>query len=124
MREVWRQLDKCVGALGDAPSDAHLHRVRIRAKRVRYAAEAMVPIFDDEAKAFAARVEALQTILGDQHDAVIACERLRAQRWEDADAAFTAGELAAIEAACANEGRAGWRACWEHAERKRAHFWR
>src|SRR5207253_10858010 len=43
-RRDWKQLRKGVAALPDQPADPELHRIRILAKRVRYAAEATEPI--------------------------------------------------------------------------------
>src|SRR5438270_5415569 len=42
-RRDWKQLRKGVAALPDQPADPELHRIRILAKRVRYAAEASEP---------------------------------------------------------------------------------
>src|SRR5262249_33919452 len=39
----WRKLDRGVSAIGEPPTDAALHEVRIRAKRARYATEAASP---------------------------------------------------------------------------------
>jgi CHAD domain-containing protein len=46
-----------------------LHRLRIRAKRLRYALEALDGIGGDAARALANRLADLQTVLGDQRDA-------------------------------------------------------
>src|SRR5207249_11170533 len=48
----WRQLARAVGRLGPEPGDAALHRVRIRAKRARYAAEAVAPVVGARARRF------------------------------------------------------------------------
>jgi hypothetical protein len=40
----WRHLRAAVNRAGKHPDDAELHTVRIRVKRVRYAADAVVPI--------------------------------------------------------------------------------
>jgi CHAD domain-containing protein len=70
MRPVWRRLRKDVRRAGDAPSDGDLHRIRIKTKHLRYAAEALAPVAGRGAKRMARRAEALQTQLGKQHDAV------------------------------------------------------
>jgi CHAD domain-containing protein len=49
-----------------------LHEARKAAKRARYAAEAVEPVFGKQARRFAKRMKAVQSVLGDQHDAVIA----------------------------------------------------
>jgi CHAD domain-containing protein/DNA-binding transcriptional regulator YiaG len=50
--------------------DAALHEVRKAARRARYAAEAAKPVLGRRARQFAKRMKAVQSILGDQHDAV------------------------------------------------------
>src|SRR5581483_4295957 len=44
VRRPWSHLEKAVDALADDHSDDALHQVRIRAKRCRYAAEAVAPV--------------------------------------------------------------------------------
>lgn len=121
----WRRLRGAVLDAGVHPSDDALHQIRIRAKRCRYAAEAVAPVFGEPAKAFARAVAALQDVLGGQHDAVVAEGWLRqaaasARRSE----AFAAGQLAAIERARAAAARERWREAWASASRKRLRFWR
>ena len=53
VRRPWHRLAKRAKALGDEPTDAQLHEIRIRTKRVRYAAEAAAPIVGKPARAFA-----------------------------------------------------------------------
>jgi len=50
--------------------DAMLHEGRKAAKRARYAAEAARPAVGKEARKFARRMKAVQSVLGDHHDAV------------------------------------------------------
>jgi CHAD domain-containing protein len=49
-----------------------LHEARKAAKRARYAAEAVVPAFGKQARRFATRMKAVQSVLGDHQDAVTA----------------------------------------------------
>ncbi len=65
-----------------------LHGVRKAAKRVRYAAEPLVPLYDDNALGMVRAHEQIQTLLGDHHD------RTEAQRalLELGDRAAAAGE--------------------------------
>ncbi len=51
-------------------SAADLHAVRKAAKRVRYAAEALVPLYGTDAERMVRAHERIQTVLGDHHDAV------------------------------------------------------
>jgi len=50
--------------------DVALHETRKAAKRARYAAEAVQPVFGRKARRFASRMKAVQSILGDHQDAV------------------------------------------------------
>lgn len=122
IRPAWKRLAKAIRAAGRKPADAQLHRIRIRAKYVRYAAEALVPVAGRPAKRFARRVEALQTHLGRVHDAVNAATALHAQL-DDPERAFLAGELAALELADAARRRRDWRRCWKRVAEKDVRFW-
>ncbi|HEX2118643.1 MAG TPA: CYTH and CHAD domain-containing protein, partial [Acidimicrobiales bacterium] len=94
----WRKLRRTVDALGDDPAPEDLHRVRIRAKRARYAAEAAAPVVGKKAAAFAGAMAKVQTVLGDHQDAMVAEAWLRSAV-EGADAALSlaAGELIAVQ---------------------------
>jgi CHAD domain-containing protein len=70
--------------------DAALHEVRKAAKRARYAAEAARPVLGKPARRFAKRMKAVQSVLGDHHDAVNA----RATAREIGVQAHLAGENA------------------------------
>jgi CHAD domain-containing protein len=118
MRDAWRSLCKAVRHAENAPTDAHLHRVRIKAKRVRYAAEALHAFLGAPARRLAHRVARLQDVLGEQHDAVVAAARLRRTTWDGA-LAFVAGELAALEHTDALRARERWARCWRRAKRRR-----
>jgi CHAD domain-containing protein len=120
----WKRLAKAVRRAGPDPDDGELHKIRIRAKRVRYAAEAVVPVVGKDAKRFAAAAEALQEVLGEQHDAVVAEEWLRAAARSAGRAeALVAGQLIAAERAKAADGRAAWRPVWKALARKRLRAW-
>ena len=117
----WKKLRKAVGALPDDADDDALHQIRIKAKRCRYAAEAIAPVFGKPVARFAKRVEALQTVLGELHDAVVAEQRLRQIKGEAH--AFVAGGLAAIEAQAASKVRDSWRKVWKKAAKKKLRSW-
>jgi CHAD domain-containing protein len=113
-------------ALGDDPLDVELHAARIRAKRVRYAAEAVAPAVSKGAKRFASAVADLQDVLGEHQDAVVAGQWLRSHvpTGEGATAAaFVAGELAAWEDVAAQESREAWPAAWKRARRRSLRKW-
>jgi len=114
IQRPWRALRSNVVALSDPPTDGELHAVRIAAKRCRYAAEAAVPLLGERAATFAAAASALQTVLGDQHDAVVAEDWLRtwARRTRSSRSAFAAGEMAGLERADADRLRDRWPKAW------------
>lgn len=120
LQSSWRKLRNAVHRRSHPPADAELHRIRIRAKRTRYVAEACAPTSGKSARRFARCVEELQSALGEQHDAVVAYGRLRELATET-ELAFIAGELAALSLRDAEHGRHGWRDVWRAAERER--FW-
>jgi CHAD domain-containing protein len=114
-----------VKSLGPAPTDVELHDVRIRTKRVRYAAEAVTPLVGKQARAFAAAAAALQEALGDLNDAVVAERWLRewASRSRSSRGVFAAGELAGLEQAAAQRSRARWRKAWRGLASPRLRSW-
>jgi CHAD domain-containing protein len=117
----WRQLRKGIAALPEQPADSDLHRIRILAKRVRYAAEAAEPIAGKLATRSAEAAAALQDVLGDHQDSVTAQQWLReAGR---GPRAFVAGELTALERETAAYDRASWHDAWKKLGRKRLRRW-
>jgi CHAD domain-containing protein len=126
VKKPWKKLRGAVEELGDDPADEALHAVRIRAKRCRYAAEAVAPAVGKEAKNFARAVEGLQEVLGEHQDAVVAGQWLRTHAADGGgrvERAFVAGELAALEDVAARESRAQWPAAWAEARRGRLRRW-
>jgi CHAD domain-containing protein len=101
-----------------------LHEVRIRAKRCRYAAEAVAPVVGAPARRFAKRIAAVQDVLGAHHDAVVAAEWLRdaATHAPTADR-FAAGALAGMVRLDEEAARAAWPAAWAAARRKQLRSW-
>lgn len=111
-REPFTKLRRAVRRLPRRPADAQLHRVRILAKRSRYAAQAVAAVAGAPAQEFAAAAAELQTILGEHQDAVTT------EAWLESllllgPASFVAGRLAGLERAAALHERARWREAWE-----------
>jgi CHAD domain-containing protein len=121
----WKKLRKAVRKAGDDPDDHQLHQTRIRAKRARYAAEAVEPVIGKPAERFADAAADLQDVLGDQHDAVVGEAWLRqaAARAARRDEALVAGLLAAADRAGADAARAAWRPAWKALDRKKLRSW-
>ena len=118
----WKKLCKAIAQLHDNAQDEQLHRVRIKAKRCRYAAEAIVPVGGKPIARFARRVQRLQRILGELHDAVVVEQRLREIKG-DREEMFAAGTLAALESLAADEARSSWRKAWKKASKKSLRAW-
>jgi CHAD domain-containing protein len=118
----WRRLRSAVKNLADPPADADLHRIRILAKRARYAAEAVAPVAGDRAAAFARAAAKLQTILGEHQDSVTAQAWLRGTRISGRRA-FVAGELIAMEHVAAEDARKKWPKIWKSLDRKNLRDW-
>lgn len=124
MEGPWKHLDRICSELGSSSTDAELHEARIRAKRVRYAAETMIPIYGKPARRFARRAADLQTVLGEHQDAVLAIGWLRAQAGgTTARGAFVAGELAGVEHLAQAHAREAWPAAWKALRPKKYRFW-
>ncbi|HEY8674955.1 MAG TPA: CHAD domain-containing protein, partial [Candidatus Dormibacteraeota bacterium] len=122
-RRPWRRLREYVAALDDNPDDPHLHRIRILAKRARYAADACVPALGAAAATCAAHLADLQTILGEHHDAVVTREWLRRQAVGATDVSFVAGQLAALELVRLGDANKRWRDAWAAASRRQDWRW-
>jgi CHAD domain-containing protein len=120
----WRHLRDAVEGLDDQPTDEALHEIRIRAKRCRYAAEAVAPVVGKQAREFARGIAAVQDVLGEHQDAVVAEHWLRAVAGTaDARESFVAGELTALERDAAARARDEWWGVWRAARRKRLRAW-
>ena len=118
-------LSKSAAALGSGSSDAAFHATRIDAKRVRYGAEVLASVFGKRATRFASAAGALQEVLGEHQDAVVAMAWLadRGIEAEDQAVAFTAGRLAELESASRARARKRWPKSWKRLERSKR-FWR
>ncbi len=114
----WRAVRRQVRRAGSDPTPAQLHRIRIRSKQLRYAAEAATPIIGAPARRTGSAAERVQTVLGEHHDAVAAEEWLREQ-WAD-DSSFTvapavvfeAGRLVAEARQRQRESEGSWKDAW------------
>jgi CHAD domain-containing protein len=120
-REPWKRLKRAHAKLGDRPTDASLHALRIRTKRARYAVEAISgAVGGDEPRKFAAALTALQDALGAHQDAAVAVA------WVDdhvagmnPPAAYAAGVIAGLLRADAQTSRDSVPDAWHGAARPR-----
>jgi CHAD domain-containing protein len=123
VRRPWKHLSRVVATLGPEPTDGELHRVRILAKRCRYAAEAVAPLTHPSAGPFAKAIAEVQTVLGDHQDTVVAEAWLREAAASAPAAGIAAGLLIAAERARRSELRARWPEVWRHASAKKLRKW-
>lgn len=91
----FKKLRKAIRRLGDRPGDTDLHRLRIEAKRVRYAAELAEGIAGKAVSRFIQRAKRLQNLLGVHQDAVMAEGQVRSflEHARGVRAAFAAGRM-------------------------------
>lgn len=121
-RKPWRALRREVQALPAGAPDQLLHHVRIRAKRARYAAEAAAVVVGPPAARFAKRAAALQTVLGEHQDSVVAREWIRGAAGRGGRA-FAAGVLYGLELAHSQQARAEWPAIWGKLSKRKRRTW-
>jgi CHAD domain-containing protein len=123
--KAWRKLRRSISDLGPEPADTALHEVRIKAKRCRYAAEAVIGIEGRPAKRFATAVAGLQDVLGRLQDSVVAAAWLRQAITTDTsvDQAVTIGELLGFATVTAEQSRREWPEAWKGARRKSLRSW-
>ncbi|MFZ6004533.1 MAG: CHAD domain-containing protein [Actinomycetota bacterium] len=124
VRTPWRHLATAVDRLGKHPDDDALHLIRIRVKRVRYAAEAAAPVVGKPAKRFARAMADVQSVLGDLQDAVMAEGWLRGAGTRGSPAqALVAGELIGVQRQAMVASRHDWKSTWEGSSSKRLRAW-
>ena len=123
VRRAWVRLERAVADLDDETDDEHLHGVRIRAKRVRYAAEAAVPAWGKRARRRAAAATTVQDVLGRLNDAVVTEEWLRGAASRSPEAAFVAGVVAERQRVAAAACRAEFPRVWRRASKAKLRSW-
>ena len=121
-RRTKRRMRRARRAAPGAGRDTAMHETRKAAKRARYAAEAAQPALGKKARRFTRRVKAVQSALGDQHDAVSAAAAAReigVRANLAGENAFTFGLLRerAEQETAAHENRA--RRAWKRARRRK-----
>jgi CHAD domain-containing protein len=128
----WRRL---VSGRGEIPAPAELtpdgpdnswHAVRIQGKRTRYAVEAVAGVLGGKAAKLSKRLAAVQELLGEHQDAVIAADTwlaIAAAAPADHTLAVTAGRLYERERAAVRAARAAFPAAWEQATEDKLTSW-
>lgn len=129
VRGPWKKLRKAARSLEPDDPDDSFHRVRIRAKRARYAAEALAPALGDagpKARSFASGASDVQEVLGTLQDAVMVKELVSqavAARAADAEFDIAAGRLLEREELRSREARAAFWQAWHSLDQPKRRKW-
>jgi CHAD domain-containing protein len=113
LRRVLKKLTKRGDRIDRSSPNGELHKVRIRAKRVRYAAEFFEAAYGKPARRLVKRAVALQDLLGDLQDGVVSNQHIHqavqtaAGTWP-ADTSLALGRIVQFEAQHAVEIRRGF----------------
>jgi CHAD domain-containing protein len=132
-RRLAREADPLARSLArdpEGPADAELHRVRILAKRARYASKATSQFVGGPrgraAATFAKRLADVQELLGEHQDATGLLRELRdgvTNHPLDPRLAFAAGRLFEREADAATQVRKAFPGTWTEVRRPRLRRW-
>ena len=107
-----KRLRRGVDAAQDSEHPEALHDVRKAAKRLRYTAEAAVPVLGRPVAELVSTLKGVQQVLGDRQDTFVTrplCTQLGVQAFAAGENAWTWGRLHALEEArCADAERDFW----------------
>ena len=130
VRRDWKRLESKVEAAQVATDpltrQARLHGVRRAAKRVRYGLEPLTALYGRRARRLLEAAIDIQTVLGDQHDAVVVLKNLRELSYRASESgvnAFTLGALHSQEHARAARRSAEFDRVWARAARPKLRHW-
>lgn len=119
----WRRLRKAAQALTPESPDTAFHAVRILAKKARYAAEAVIPVYGRDARRFAKAMEKVQSVLGDHQDTAVAEAWLRRAAEDDQATRLVVGELITLERLDRLRLRQEFGEVWKKASRRPLSRW-
>ncbi|MBA2252523.1 MAG: CYTH and CHAD domain-containing protein [Nitrospirales bacterium] len=119
------KLRKARRKLGGAPSDSALHRMRIKTKRARYAAELAETSRGKQAKSFIMQAKVFQNLLGVHQDAVLAEQHIRkfSEQSTSVRAAFVAGRMVERQHQRRESARITFRAQWKKLDKRGKKAW-
>jgi CHAD domain-containing protein len=122
----FRRLRKRRRRVGPDPSAADLHKLRIRGKRARYAAELAASARGGAAKRFIDRAETFQDVLGEHQDAIVAEKAVRglAARARSVGASLAAGRLIERQQDRRRQARDAFPKAWKRLRRAGDRAWR
>jgi CHAD domain-containing protein len=105
---------------------AALHDVRKAAKKLRYSAETLAPLYGRDARRLARDTKGVQTALGELQDSVVTRETLRSLAGEDgwdSAAEFTLGDMHAREQRISARTEDRYARAWAKVSRKKNRRW-
>ncbi len=130
VQKNWRKLKRDARALQPDSAFEDYHKVRVRAKRARYAAEAVAPVLSGDAgrdaKRFAKRAADVQDVLGELQDTVVSRESIEpvaVARPSDGPFNLAAGRMLEREANTAERARSEFPAVWKKLDRPKVRRW-
>jgi CHAD domain-containing protein len=94
-KQEFTKLRNAIRQAGDSPNNARIHKIRIRTKRSRYAAELAEPTVGKPATRFINKARVVQDVLGMYQDAIQAEAHIRGflKQSTSTRAAFVAGRM-------------------------------
>lgn len=118
-------LRKAMRDLNRSPTDAELHRLRIKAKRARYAAELAETTVGKPATKFIAQAKSFQDLLGIHQDAVLAERHIREflDQSTSVRAAFVAGRMVERQRQRRELARSMFRLQWKKVDKRGRKVW-
>ena len=124
-KSSFKKLRKSILHLPASPSDATLHKIRIKTKRARYAAELAETTVGKAATRFIKRACRLQDILGMHQDAILAETHVRAflKQSTNVRAAFVAGRMVERQRERRKEARKNLRTLWKRLLKRGEKAW-
>ncbi|MGW4895103.1 CHAD domain-containing protein [Kitasatospora sp. NPDC004240] len=124
-RRVAERVRAALAEPGGPEADARLHDARKAAKRARYAGETAQSVAGKAARRFTERMKAVQEVLGEHQDAVVAAAALRGRLAgvDGREDAFAYGALYGEQLAAAEAARQELPAVWQPAGRPKLVRW-
>lgn len=128
VEKAWKALSSDAKKLGPLRPDEAWHSVRIKAKRARYAAEAVAESVADPqaARRFADKTARVQEMLGVGQDATVACEvvdSIARDHGDSTDFVLASGRLIERHSDLAQRARRRWKEVWNDLDRKKTTSW-
>jgi CHAD domain-containing protein len=130
VRGAWQKLARRARSLRPGDPDDDFHRVRILAKRARYAAEAVAPSLGKkvgkQASTFASRCADVQDVLGTLQDAVVSAGMVRhlaEEHHEDGPFNLALGRLLERQELTLREAKQSWPKVWASLDKPKNLAW-